>query len=136
MPNNSSALFWKASAIFSKPNWKETTIKEFKNLFLISKSISKVTSVIPLFLYINFQLFVRWFNGPSMFLTKIESFFLSKENAPWILSSSINTSFSIFGGSLELIAFFFIKIFLIDDNQANWKLILTRNNTMNSNIWK
>jgi PncC family amidohydrolase len=36
---------------------KRSSIKEFKNLFLISKSISKVTSVIPFFLSVNVQLF-------------------------------------------------------------------------------
>ena len=72
MLNNFSALFWKASAIFSSPNWKETTIKEFKNLFLISKSMSKVTSVAFSFL-LNFQLFDKWFKGPSIFSTNIAS---------------------------------------------------------------
>ena len=38
MPNNCSALFWKASAIFSNPNWKETTFKEFKELGNIAKA--------------------------------------------------------------------------------------------------
>ena len=33
--------------------------EKFKNLFLISKSISKITSVIPLFLSKNVQLFER-----------------------------------------------------------------------------
>ena len=53
-----SALFWKASAILSRPNWKDLVIRIFKNLFFISKSTSNVTSVnFPC--STNFQLFSK-----------------------------------------------------------------------------
>ena len=45
MLNNSSALFWKASAILSSPNWKDLVIIKFKISFFNSKSTSNETSV-------------------------------------------------------------------------------------------
>ena len=75
MPNRSSALFSKASAILSSPNWNDFVIIIFKKLFFNSKSTIKETSVI-LFTCLKCHLFSKYFNGPSRLVTYMESSFL------------------------------------------------------------
>ena len=70
-----SALFWNASAILSRPNWKDLVIIIFKKSFFNSKSTSNETSVI-LFSCLKCHLFSKCFNGPSRLVTYIELSFL------------------------------------------------------------